>query len=338
MPAADQATHGDCGRHAEDLVRVAHERDSGEDPTERDGEETGPEPVELGGLAARVPAGAGGPGDCQSADADRDVDVEDPAPRRRNGGHERPAGDAHVGQGGFGVDRLQYGRTDERPGGHAQERQRADDAQGPRPRRALEQVRGGGGGHWDDRAATDRLDEPGGDQLVEVLGDARQERPEGEDGKGGEEEPAGAPQVGQAAGQRHRHHVDQQVAVDDPGRLAQIRPVGHRGQDLWQGHGRDHQLEAGQEDADAEDPQHQVRVASAHGPECMRHGRPLGTARLNRGRPLRRIRHRAAPSRHSPAHPRATRPAHIAAATRSLQPSIRTSPNRSDRAHRRGPP
>src|ERR1035437_7692419 len=44
----------------------------------------------------------------------------------------------------------------------------------PRPRIALEKMRSGRGGNRDDRAATNRLDEPGGDQLVEVLGDACQ--------------------------------------------------------------------------------------------------------------------------------------------------------------------
>ena len=87
-----------------------------------------------------------------------------------------PPRDAHLGQGGLGVDRLEHGRSHERAGGHAQEGQRADDAQRPRPGRALEHVRGGGSGDGDDRAAAHGLDEASGDQLVEVLGRAGQER------------------------------------------------------------------------------------------------------------------------------------------------------------------
>jgi len=46
--------------------------------------------------------------------------------------------------------------------------------------------------------------------------------------------------------------------------LAQIRPVGHRGQDLWQRHGRNHQFQPGQEHADAEHRQKEVGVAPMH--------------------------------------------------------------------------
>ena len=38
-----------------------------------------------------------------------------------------------------------------------------------------------------------------------------------------------------------------------------------RGEDLRQGDGRDHQLEAGEEDADAQDGEQHVRLASRHG-------------------------------------------------------------------------
>ena len=119
-------------------------------------------------------------------------------------------------------------------------------------------MRGGGRGHRDDGAATHGLDQSGGDELVEVLGEPGQQRPDREDGQGHEEEAASAPEAREAAGERHGHDVDQQVAVDDPRGLAQVRPIGHRGQDLGQGHGRDHQLQTGQEYADAEDTQQQV--------------------------------------------------------------------------------
>ena len=58
---------------------------------------------------------------------------------------------------------------EERTGGHAEERQRADDAEGARASRAAEQVRRGRRPDRDEDAAADRLDEPGRDELVEVL-------------------------------------------------------------------------------------------------------------------------------------------------------------------------
>ena len=86
-----------------------------------------------------------------------------------------------------------------------------------------------------------------------------QRGPEGEDDERAHEQPAGAPQVGQPAGHRHRQDVDQQVAVDDPARLAQLDPggatgrVGQVGQDRRQRDRGDHELEAGQEDPDPDD-------------------------------------------------------------------------------------
>ena len=85
------------------------------------------------------------------------------------------------------MDSLQDRSADERPGGHSQEGERADYAQGARPSGALEHVRGGGGGDGDDRAAAERLDEPRGDELVQALGEPGQERPESEDGEGDQE-------------------------------------------------------------------------------------------------------------------------------------------------------
>ena len=113
-------------------------------------------------------------------------------------------------------------------------------------------------------AAADGLHQSRGDELVQALGQPGQERSDREDPQCGQEEPPSAPDVGQAARQRHGHDIDQQVAVDDPGCLAQIRPVGQGGQDLRQSDGRDHQLEAGQEDTDSEYRQEHVRVASSH--------------------------------------------------------------------------
>ena len=209
-----------------------------------------------------------------------------------------------------GMDGLQDGSADERSGGHPQEGQPADDAQGTRPGRSLEHVRSGGGGDGDDRAASEGLDQPRGDELVQALGESRQQRSESEHRERGEEQPARPPQVGQAAGQRHRDHVDQQIAVDDPGGLAQIRPMGHAWPGSGEGDGRDHQLEAGQEDTDSEHRKHQVRVAAAHGAEFMR---PSTTGAVRRWtKPL--------PVRHSARRVPVPSPAHAG------DSSIRTSP------------
>ena len=72
------------------------------------------------------------------------------------------------------MDRAQDRRPEERPGGHAQERQRADDPERPWARGTAEQVRGGRRPDRHENAATDRLDQPRGDELVEALGRARQ--------------------------------------------------------------------------------------------------------------------------------------------------------------------
>jgi hypothetical protein len=189
------------------------------------------------------------------------------------------------------MDRLEDGRAHEGSGGHSEEGEGTDDAERPGPGLAFEQMRGGGGCDRDDRAATYGLDEAGGDQLVETLGQARQERSDREDRQCGQKEPARAQQVGQPAGEGHGHDVDQQVAVDDPGGLAQVRPVGDRRQNLRQGDGRDHQLEAGQEDADAENAQKQVRLSAAHGGSVRSDATPraalrLGARATTRGGPI----------------------------------------------------
>ena len=91
-----------------------------------------------------------------------------------------------------------------------------------------------------------------------------------EDHQRAHEQPPDAPQVGQPAGHRHGQDVDQQVAVDDPAGLAQLDPggaavrVGQVGQDRRQRDRGDHELEAGQEDADPDDGEEHVRRAAVH--------------------------------------------------------------------------
>ena len=114
-----------------------------------------------------------------------------------------------------------------------------------------------------------------------------------------EEQAPGAPDVGEAARQRHRDDVGEQVAVDDPRGAAELgegglaRPIGigldEVVDDRRQGDGRDHQLEAREEDAGAEDSQQ--RVCRAPGHRRRVHGLPLGgraaaEPRPSRGRPI----------------------------------------------------
>ena len=135
----------------------------------------------------------------------------------------------------------------------------------------LVQVGGGGGPDRDEGPAAHRLDESRTDELVEVLGHPRQHGSAGEDDEGDHREPACAPQVRQAARQRHHQDVDEQVTVDDPARLAELRPRGRTvrldeiREDRRQRDRRDHQLEPGQEHARAEDGQQHELGPAVHG-------------------------------------------------------------------------
>ena len=127
------------------------------------------------------------------------------------------------------------------------------------------------------------------------------------------EQPPDAPQVGQPAGHRHGQDVDQQVAVDDPAGLAQLDPGGAAvrirqvGQDRRQGDRGDHELEAGQEDADPDDGEEHVRRAAVHAGECSLAGvEPACAVSLARRR-------QAVPSRTSPLEPAIDRRPAVAA-------------------------
>ena len=76
------------------------------------------------------------------------------------------------------MDRAEQGRPDERAGGHPEERQGADHPERPGPVMAAEQVGRRGRRDRDEGAAAERLDEPGGDELVEALGRPGEERPD----------------------------------------------------------------------------------------------------------------------------------------------------------------
>ena len=146
---------------------------------------------------------------------------------------------------------------------------------------------------------------PRGDELVHGLRRAGQRRSDREDDQRPHEQPPRPPQVGEPAGHRHRQDVDQQVAVDDPARLAQLDPggaavrVGQVGQDRRQGDRGDHQLEAGQEDAGPDDGEHHEGRSAVHGGECRRalRMRPMSVVRVS---PSRRGRDRRASDRPRP--------------------------------------
>ena len=148
-------------------------------------EQGGTRDIDATGAARRLPAGRGGPGEDQGDERDGHVDVEDPAPggRRRGpaSGVAEPGPDERL----LRMDRRQDGRPEERAGGHPEERQRADDPERARPAVALEQVGRSGRPDRDEDAAADRLDEARGDELIEVLGHARQRGAEREDDEGG---------------------------------------------------------------------------------------------------------------------------------------------------------
>ena len=200
-PPPISAADRDVRRHAEDLVRVADQRGPGQDRGQGDGEERrAPTRSSRAGWRRRVPARAGGPGDDEGADPDRDVDVEDPAPGRgddgrRAGRRRRPCWPARSRDG------PSRGRPRRRTGPAAMPRNVSAPMtpERPRPGVALEEVRGGGGGDRDDGAAADGLDQPRGDELVEALGEAGQQRAEREDRQGAPGRAGGRP-TGRSAG------------------------------------------------------------------------------------------------------------------------------------------
>ena len=241
---------------------------------QRQAEPERPDDVDPPGPARRLPVRGGGPGEGDGDDPDRDVDVEHPAPGRVEDRRGR-AGQAGRLEGLGGVDRGEDRRPDDRPGRHAEEGQRADHAERARSSRAAEQVRRRRRPDRDQHAATDRLDQPGGDELVERLRGTGQRRAHREDDERADEQAASAPQVGQPAGHRHRQDVDQQIAVDDPARLAQLDPggaaggIGKVGQDRRQRDRGDQQLHPGQEDAEPDDGEQDQPGASGHVRECI---------------------------------------------------------------------
>jgi hypothetical protein len=115
-----------------------------------------------------------------------------------------------------------------------------------------------------DRTRAESLDDTGADQRLEVR------RRAGRDARGREHHEADREQrrhvepIRGASGKWHDRDVRDQIAVDDPGRLAQPRPVGEIAQDLRQCHGRDHQLDPDQEHAYAQRREQQQPSATRH--------------------------------------------------------------------------
>ena len=185
--------------------------------------------------------------------------IEDPAPARRD---QRAAGQ---------VERLQDRGTDEWPGSHAQERQRAHDADCAGAGLTIEEVSGGGRGEREDGARAGALNDPRGNQGIQALGGAGGKAA---DGKGAQAEAVQRGEVetvGCAAGQRHDRDIGNQVAVDDPRGAAQLSPIGQVVDDLRQRHGGDHQLDAHEERAHPERREHQQPCPSRHSPSIAAH-------------------------------------------------------------------
>ena len=226
---------------------------------------------------AACPSRRGGPGEEQRHDPDRDVDVEDPAPGRRE--ERRSTGVAEI--------RRRRARP---PGGPSARIAAPRNGPAAIPRNVSAPMTPSARGRagplnrcaaaavptgtrtppptaWTSRAAM---------SWSSVWARPASAEPDREDRQRAEEQPPRAPQVRQPAGQRHRQDVDEQVAVDDPARLAQLDPggaaarVGEVGEDRRQGDGRDHQLEAGQEHAGPEDGEQHERGPASMARECSR--------------------------------------------------------------------
>ena len=243
---------------------LAQERDAEQERPEGDREEDGADHVHPRRRARRVPAGGGRPADGQRRQPDGHVDVEDVPPGGRQEVRDRLVEQAQPGEGRRRLDRVEDRRPEKRPGGHPQERQRADHAERTGAIVALEEVGCGRRGHRDQRAAPQRLDGPGGDQLVERLGHPGQQRAQGEEDEGAEEEAPRTPGVRQATREGHRPDVDEEVGVDDPAGVAELGPAAQVGDDRRERDRGDHQLEPGQEDAGSQDGEQHERDPAVH--------------------------------------------------------------------------
>ena len=187
--------------------------------------------IDPAGPARRLPAGRGRPGEGERDEADRDVEVEDPAPGRREE-RRRPvtvmpaAASAASGwtepriaaptTGPAAIPRKVSAPTTPSARGRAAPPNRCDAAAVPTGTSTPPPTA------WTSRAAM---------SWSSVCDAPASAEPIDEDDQRAHEQPADAPQVGQPAGDRHRQDVDQQVAVDDPARLAQLDPGGSRRSD-----------------------------------------------------------------------------------------------------------
>ena len=92
------------------------------------------------------------------------------------------------------MDRAEDGHAQDRAEGHPEERQRPDEPERPGPCRTVIEMRRGRRPDRHEYPAADRLDEPGGDELVQVLGGGTgQRRADGKHGQRPEEQPPRAP-------------------------------------------------------------------------------------------------------------------------------------------------
>ena len=256
------------GRRPDLLAPRERGREQGEGQGDREGGRAGD--IQSAGPPRRVPAVRCRPRQAEGGDADRNVDIEDVAPRCVERTTERPVQDSRPIERGRGVDPADDPGPDEGAGGHPEEGQGPDHPESARPAVGPEQVRRGRRPDRHEDAAADCLDEPGRDEELEGRCQPGKQRADREGDEAGEEEAANAPLVGEPARQRHRHDIGEEVPVDDPGGLAELGPAREVGDDRRQGHGRDHELEAGEEDADREDRQEDEGSPPMHPGECTR--------------------------------------------------------------------
>ena len=252
-----QAREGREAGRAPGQVGRARPGDRGQGRGEAHREERGTRPVDASPAARSVDAD--GPGVDEPEEAERHVQIKDPPPGR----HEEPRGVGGRARGAeecLEMRELEHGGADERPGGHAQERQRGDEPERARPPSLPEEMARPGRRERDQGAAAEPLDETRDDELVEVLRPPRQGRPEREEGQREHEWASRPVAIARPAGQRHRRDESEEIPVDDPAGAAELRPVRDRRvpDDRRQGHGRDHELQARDEDPQAEERQEQA--------------------------------------------------------------------------------
>ena len=266
-PDEDEGRRGERRVDRQPVGRVAAgDRDAEEERREADRGRDRTRQVEAALAPGRRPAGHRRPAQGEGGDPDRDVEVEDVPPRRPRAGRSAPIGwivsMTHAPTNGpAAIPRNVTAPTTPSARARAWPSYRCDAAAVATGMRLPPPTA------WI---------EPRRDQLAEARRSAGEHGARHEDHERDQEHPAHAVPIGELAGQRHDHDRDEQVAVDDPGRGAELGPVGEVDDDHGQRDRGDHQLEAGQERPDPDDGQEEDRQAPSHSGECRTGAEPPG--------------------------------------------------------------